>query len=58
VARTDRVLDRYSWEGIDRPRLVVGTVGADARSLGAAVLPLYRHFAPVHELFLKAEPAP
>jgi predicted NBD/HSP70 family sugar kinase len=58
VARTDGVLDRYSWEGISRPRLVAGTVGADARALGAAVLPLYRHFAPVHELFLKAEPVP
>lgn len=58
VARTDRVLDRFSWEGISRPRLAVGSVGADARALGAASLPLYRHFAPVHELFLKAEGPP
>jgi predicted NBD/HSP70 family sugar kinase len=58
VARTDRVLDRFSWEGISRPGLVVGTVGADARAIGAAVLPLYRHFAPVHELFLKPEATP
>jgi len=58
VARTDRALDRYSWEGISRPRMVVGTVGADARALGAAVLPLYRNFAPVHELFLKPELTP
>jgi len=55
VARTDRVLDGISWEGISRPSLMVGTVGADARALGAAVLPLYRHFAPVHALFLKAD---
>jgi predicted NBD/HSP70 family sugar kinase len=56
VSRTERVLDRYSWEGITRPRLVKGSVGADARALGGAILPLYRHFAPLHELFLKAEP--
>lgn len=56
VSRTERVLDRFSWEGINRPRVVKGGVGADARALGGAVLPLYRHFAPLHELFLKAEP--
>lgn len=55
AARTDRVLDRLSWEGISRPRVLVGTVGADARAIGGAILPLYRHFVPVHELFLKAE---
>jgi predicted NBD/HSP70 family sugar kinase len=58
VARTDGVLDRLSWEGIRRPRLMVGTVGADARALGGAVLPLHRHFAPIPELFLKPEAAP
>jgi predicted NBD/HSP70 family sugar kinase len=58
VARTDRVLDRYSWEGISRPRLVVGAVGPDARAIGGAILPLYRHFVPVHELFLKPEVGP
>jgi predicted NBD/HSP70 family sugar kinase len=57
VSRTERVLDRFSWEGITRPRVVKGGVGADARALGGAVLPLYRHFAPLHELFLKAEPS-
>jgi len=57
VARTDRVLDHLSWEGIRRPRLLVGTVGADARALGGAVLSLYRHFAPINELFLKPEAA-
>jgi predicted NBD/HSP70 family sugar kinase len=56
MSRTDRVLDRYDWEGITRPKLVVGTVGSDARALGGAVLPLYRHFAPEHDLFLNAEP--
>jgi predicted NBD/HSP70 family sugar kinase len=58
VTRTDRVLDGFSFEGISRPRLMVGTVGADARAIGGAVLPLYRHFAPIHELFLKSEAIP
>jgi predicted NBD/HSP70 family sugar kinase len=57
VARTDRLLEPLRWEGLVRPRLVMGTVGADARAVGGAVLPLYRHFAPVHELFLKPEDA-
>jgi hypothetical protein len=35
---------------------MVGRVGADARALGGAILPLYRHFAPLHDLFLKAGP--
>jgi predicted NBD/HSP70 family sugar kinase len=56
VARTERVLDGYDWEGIARPRVMMGNVGADARALGGAILPLYRHFAPLHDLFLKAEP--
>ncbi|HTT72352.1 MAG TPA: ROK family protein [Anaeromyxobacteraceae bacterium] len=55
LLRTDRVLDRYCWEGITRPRLVLGSVGPDARAMGGAILPLYRHFAPSHELFFKAE---
>lgn len=32
-----------------------GTIGTDARAMGAAILPLYAHFAPTHELFLKSE---
>ena len=55
LSRTDAVLDGYSWEGIARPRLSLGSVGPDARALGGAILPLYSHFAPVHELFLKSE---
>jgi len=56
MSRAERVLDRYDFEGITRPRLVMGTVGSDARALGGAILPLYRHFAPEHDLFLKADP--
>jgi len=55
IARTGNVLDGLNWEGIGRPELLAGSIGADARALGGAILPLYRHFAPSRELFLKAE---
>jgi predicted NBD/HSP70 family sugar kinase len=53
IRRTERVLDRFEWEGMARPQLLEGAIGADARAMGGAILPLYAHFAPVHELFLK-----
>ncbi|TDN63788.1 ROK family transcriptional regulator [Paraburkholderia sp. BL10I2N1] len=53
IRRTERVLDRFEWEGMARPQLLEGAIGADARAMGGAILPLYAHFAPMHELFLK-----
>lgn len=53
IRRTERVLDKFEWEGIVRPQLLEGTIGSDARAMGGAILPLYAHFAPMHELFLK-----
>jgi predicted NBD/HSP70 family sugar kinase len=53
IRRTQGALDRIEWEGMVRPQLIEGTIGADARAMGGAILPLYAHFAPVHELFLK-----
>ena len=52
-AAIEMALDRYSWEGVQRPALHAGTVGADARAIGAALLPLHANFAPDRELFLK-----
>ena len=57
IAQTTDVLDSYSWEGLTRPRLLAGSIGADARAMGGALLPLYAHFAPNRELFLKTEAA-
>lgn len=48
-----RALEHYSWEGVRRPALVSGSIGADARAIGAALLPLHANFAPDRELFLK-----
>ena len=49
----EAALDRYSWEGVVRPRVLPGTIGSDARAIGGALLPLYANFAPDRDLFLK-----
>jgi predicted NBD/HSP70 family sugar kinase len=54
LSRTDTALDAFEWQGMLRPRLVEGEIGADARAMGGAILPLYAHFAPRHVLFLKS----
>jgi predicted NBD/HSP70 family sugar kinase len=46
-------MGRYNWEGVMRPELHQGTIGADAKVIGAACLPLHANFAPAHDLFLK-----
>jgi predicted NBD/HSP70 family sugar kinase len=46
-------LDQYDWEGVERPVILEGTIGSDARAMGGALLPLYANFAPDRELFLK-----
>ncbi len=48
-------LASYSWEGISPPEVLLGTIGADARAMGGALLPLYSSFAPDRELFLKLD---
>jgi predicted NBD/HSP70 family sugar kinase len=53
IGRTDDALAAFDWQGMTRPGLVEGQIGPDARAMGGAILPLYAHFAPKHELFLK-----
>jgi predicted NBD/HSP70 family sugar kinase len=53
MAELENALDHHSWEGVHRPSLLAGTIGADARALGGALLPLYAQFAPDPEVFLK-----
>jgi predicted NBD/HSP70 family sugar kinase len=48
-------LQAYSWEGISPPEVLLGAIGADARAMGGALLPLYSSFAPDRELFLKLD---
>jgi predicted NBD/HSP70 family sugar kinase len=55
--RVQESFDQYNWEGTQRPQLLPGAVGPDARALGGALLPLHANFAPDRELFLKLERA-
>ena len=55
LAGVDAALGAYSWEGVTRPAVLAGTIGSDARAIGGALLPLYAHFAPDRDLFLKLE---
>ena len=52
MAATDHALGRFDWQGTARPPLMAGSTGADARALGAALLPIYANFAPDRDLFL------
>lgn len=42
--RINAALDRMDLSGIDRPQVREGTVGADARALGAAAIPLAQRY--------------
>ena len=53
LGEVEAALNAYSWEGVARPALLAGTIGSDARAIGGALLPLYAHFAPDRDLFLK-----
>ena len=53
IAATGAAMRHYSWEGVAPPRLLPGSIGADAGALGGALLPLHANFAPDRKLFLK-----
>jgi predicted NBD/HSP70 family sugar kinase len=53
IAAVSESLDACHWEGVSRPPVLEGTIGADARAMGGALLPLYANFAPDRDLFLK-----
>ncbi len=53
VRRVTDSLSRLDRRGLSPVEIVPGTVGARARVLGAAVLPIIRQFSPDQELLLK-----
>lgn len=55
LAATEAALGRTDRAGLSPFRLVAGTVGAPARALGAAALPIVRAFSPTQEPRLWAE---
>jgi predicted NBD/HSP70 family sugar kinase len=50
---TGAAMAHYDWQGVLRPQVLAGEVGAAAKVQGAAWLPLQRAFAPAHDVFLK-----
>lgn len=44
TTRTEAALDRLDMSGVERPLVRQGTVGADARALGAAAIPLAQRY--------------
>jgi hypothetical protein len=56
LAQTRVALAAYPVVGIARPeRLALGQVGAHARALGGALLPLHTQFFPDKDIFLKQD---
>lgn len=55
MAAVARSLEHYNWEGVERPQVLAGMIGSDARALGGALLPLYASFAPDRDVFLKLD---
>jgi len=54
---TRAALAGFEYAGIRQPRLLAGEVGAHARVLGAALLPLHSLFFPDKDVFLKPDGA-
>ena len=53
MAQTEHAVHAYRWEGLRRPALLRGRVGAHARALGGALLPLHAQYFPSQDVFLK-----
>ena len=53
VCATSAALDKIDIAGITPPKLRAGTIGSDARALGAASLPLSERFLVDRSSFLK-----
>lgn len=53
MTQTEQAVNAYRWEGLRRPALLRGQVGAHARALGGALLPLHAQYFPSQDVFLK-----
>lgn len=56
IAQTREALRLVRFDGMNEPQLLAGKVGAHARALGAALLPLHTQFFPDKDIFLKQDP--
>jgi predicted NBD/HSP70 family sugar kinase len=55
MTATQLKLTQYRFDGIHQPELLTGQVGAHARALGGALLPMHSQFFPDKEIFLKQD---
>ena len=53
-ATRDRI-QHYNLAGLQPPTIMAGKVGAHARALGGALLPLHTQFFPIKDIFLKED---
>ena len=52
---TQDALAHYRFDGMHQPPLLAGQVGAHARALGGALLPMHSQFFPDKDIFLKPD---
>jgi predicted NBD/HSP70 family sugar kinase len=57
MSATQAALAGYRFDGMHQPQLLAGQVGAHARALGGALLPLHSQFFPDKDIFLKQDAA-
>jgi len=57
LSATQDALAHYRFDGMHQPPLLAGQVGAHARALGGALLPLHSQFFPDKDIFLKQDAA-
>ena len=55
MAATQKALALYRFDGMHQPQLLAGQVGAHARALGGALLPMHSQFFPDKDIFLKQD---
>lgn len=55
IGATRQQLVHYNMDGLQPPAVIAGQVGAHARALGGALLPLYSQFFPLKDIFLKQD---
>lgn len=55
IERVEKAYADLNSEGLIKPEIIPGSIGANARALGGAILPLYSAFAPDREVLLKSQ---
>lgn len=53
ITKVKKALSDYDLTGLQMPKFDQGKIGYEARALGGAFLPVYAHFAPDRDVFLK-----